>query len=636
MATVSLFSCKSDSDTPYVYGERFVNNVYINNDLTVFAGKVLTLQGRGFQEGDEILFVSATKEFSAPLQDITSTTAQFAIPELMEKGTYQLYIVRGMQRQNICSIKIWITTDFNVPDKPGFNVKGAVYCQKTGIPGVRVSDGYVTTTTDENGFYWLNSEKRNGYVFINLPSGYMPMHGDNVVPGFWTTLDNPVDTYDECNFELKEVDNERHYVIFGADLHLSDRESQIHSFAQFEAGYMANVRELTEQYGADRTYTIMLGDVTWDKYWYSTKFSHQDFRNLIADYPHLFFNDMGNHDNDPYVQGNIAGEAPYKRIWGPNYYAINIGQIHYIILDSISWINTDGAQGKVGQRNYHRGFVDAELNWLKEDLAAIEDKTTPIVVCAHVPLYNNYNSTFANVATLNGTSTADFVDAVKDFTNVIYLSGHTHRNATKIVNEHLIDHNVAAVCECWWWGGQMTGRGICSDGSPAGLEVYEVNGRDIQWYYKGFQEDRMKQFYAYDMNVVKPIIEGYADVLNTQSDPARDTAGHDYKDVVDNAIYINVWNYDPEWKVEVFEGTRSLTVARIYDRDPLHSLAYDVPFVKRGGELTSDNASVRNSHMFKAVASSATSTVTVKVTDRFGKVYTETMTRPKGFYVNME
>jgi hypothetical protein len=35
--------------------------------------------------------------------------------------------------------------------------------------------------------------------------------------------------------------------------------------------------------------------------------------------------------------------------------------------------------------------------------------------------------------------------------------------------------------------------------------------------------------------------------------------------------------------------------------------------------------------MFKVTASSANSTLDIKVTDRFGNVYTETMTRPKAF-----
>ena len=35
--------------------------------------------------------------------------------------------------------------------------------------------------------------------------------------------------------------------------------------------------------------------------------------------------------------------------------------------------------------------------------------------------------------------------------------------------------------------------------------------------------------------------------------------------------------------------------------------------------------------MFKTKASNATSTLLIKVTDRFGNVYTETMERPKAF-----
>ena len=38
--------------------------------------------------------------------------------------------------------------------------------------------------------------------------------------------------------------------------------------------------------------------------------------------------------------------------------------------------------------------------------------------------------------------------------------------------------------------------------------------------------------------------------------------------------------------------------------------------------------------MWKVTASSATSTLEIKVTDNFGNVYTETMSRPKAFNVD--
>ncbi len=39
----------------------------------------------------------------------------------------------------------------------------------------------------------------------------------------------------------------------------------------------------------------------------------------------------------------------------------------------------------------------------------------------------------------------------------------------------------------------------------------------------------------------------------------------------------------------------------------------------------------KTNHMFRVAASSATSTLEFRVTDRFGRVYTETMTLPKDF-----
>ena len=42
------------------------------------------------------------------------------------------------------------------------------------------------------------------------------------------------------------------------------------------------------------------------------------------------------------------------------------------------------------------------------------------------------------------------------------------------------------------------------------------------------------------------------------------------------------------------------------------------------------------SHMFKATASNATSTIEIKVTDRFGNTYSETMNRPKSLSCSMK
>ena len=78
------------------------------------------------------------------------------------------------------------------------------------------------------------------------------------------------------------------------------------------------------------------------------------------------------------------------------------------------------------------------------------------------------------------------------------------------------------------------------------------------------------------------------------------------------------------------EGGTPLKVSQILnEKDPLHLIAYTAKRINQNKKPTFDTNT--NNHMFKVTASSATSTLDIKVTDRFGNVYTETMIRPKAF-----
>lgn len=55
------------------------------------------------------------------------------------------------------------------------------------VQGVVVSDGVEVSVTDERGIYQLQSEKKWGYVFISVPSGYeVPAEG--VLPQFYQVM----------------------------------------------------------------------------------------------------------------------------------------------------------------------------------------------------------------------------------------------------------------------------------------------------------------------------------------------------------------------------------------------------------------------------------------------------------------
>ena len=65
--------------------------------------------------------------------------------------------------------------------------------------------------------------------------------------------------------------------------------------------------------------------------------------------------------------------------------------------------------------------------------------------------------------------------------------------------------------------------------------------------------------------------------------------------------------------------------------DPLHIISYETQRLNVNAEPTDSFVTGTTAHLFKVKASSATSTLEIKVTDRFGNVYTENMARPKEF-----
>ena len=156
------------------------------------------------------------------------------------------------------------------------------------------------------------------------------------------------------------------------------------------------------------------------------------------------------------------------------------------------------------------------------------------------------------------------------------------------------------------------------------------NGTDLKWQYKATGLPIEKQFITYDMNEVKEYWATDATALKAFA-AGNDLRNRDkdYSTVGENAVYINVWAYEPGWTVSVTENGTPLAVKQVWSKkDPLHSISYDIPRgAVNNGTLTFPSTSCM--HMFEVTASSASSTLEISVTDRFGNVSTESMTRPK-------
>ena len=160
------------------------------------------------------------------------------------------------------------------------NINGRITCDGAGVQGVAVSDGYVVTLTDADGNYSFTSQKKNGYVFYTLPRGYEPTTSYNFIPKFWEQLSSTdVSATETHNFTLHKVDNDAHLMIFSADAHLADRNKDR---AMYQKSYVATLKKEKEaaKTAGKRIYSIMLGDLTWDNYWYSKKYN---LNNFVAD-----------------------------------------------------------------------------------------------------------------------------------------------------------------------------------------------------------------------------------------------------------------------------------------------------------------------------------------------------------------
>jgi len=614
-------------------------NIPLVYNISMAQPEDIKIEGKKFEEEDIISFVPRSG------QGETVEFTQFNIAEdgiilpysdLLKDGDYDVRVTRGELHQLLGKTNINHVFNADIPDREGMTVKGTVFSGGSGIANVVISDGVEVTTTDENGIYYLSSQKKNSQVFISVPSNY-EVAVQNGIPQFFKSLSGITSDAEIKDFELFAVNNDNNAVAFLADIHLANRNNDI---AQFQDGFIKDINETYAYYKGQnkKFYGLTLGDQSWDAYWYANNFKLAEYLNLVKELDFPVYNVIGNHDYDPYVSFNDwLAAAPYRNLMGPTYYSINIGQIHYVILDNVVYKNTGGIPGTIGSRDYDGVLDQVQIDWLKKDLAQITDKSTPIVVAMHVPLYTNpdangnYNNYMQN--------SPELVSALSGFSNVKVLTGHSHINyRITPTGSNVSEHNIGAVSATWWWTGRdgYAGNHICKDGSPGGYAVWTAEGHNQQWYYKSIGYEKEYQFRSYDLNTVHITAETHTPNANaTFKAKVPGIAGEYATERDDNQVLLNIWGYQDNWNITVTENGNALPYTRVRKKDPLHIISYDLQRVNVNADPTSSFSTTNTAHLFLVKASSATSTLEISVEDEFGNVYTEMMERPKAFNYSM-
>ena len=444
---------------------------------------------------------------------------------------------------------------------------GKVYDGKSGIAGVAVTDGVNVTHTGAKGQYQLLSHATAEFVYITLPSGYdVPMKDE--APCFYVPVTDKSASKQTINFEIKKSgrDDNRHTMIVWADPQVYyEEELPLAANAAKDAEALAGALE-TPVYG------VVCGDITGDHPEY-----YASLKKMLADTRVPFFFVPGNHDLRLNVRSDELSKDIYRKSFGPDYYSFNRGKVHYVVLNDVFY---------VGRTYWYIGYLsERQLAWLQQDLAVVPAGST-VVVMLHIPTATRTTQPAEEMHKI--LQNRRYLHEMLGPYNAHIFSGHMHYNDNFVLNDHLFEHVHAAVCAEFWQTSQ------CSDGTPQGYGVYEIDGDDVRWYYKSVGYDKNFQFRAYPVG----------------ANPEKPTA-----------VTVNVWNYDPQWKVNWYEnGVPKGEMTPYSGHDP-----YATDYInKNKDKFRYDWISTgATEHLFFAEPSSPDAKIKIEVTDRFENQYIE-------------
>ncbi|MCQ2143174.1 MAG: calcineurin-like phosphoesterase family protein [Bacteroidales bacterium] len=564
LSTVLLPCCSEDPVPvdPSRQQAQLVERVSLPEVISGAAGSLYSIPGRGFAKGDIFVFEAESGAVELPVLTVGTGSCTVEISHDFVSGTrYDVSLVRGDKYQSLGVTQVIII----VPEME-YNLSGRVCCEGTGIPDVWVCDGKSWAKTDSDGRYSMLSGKERGYVYVVSPSGYAPVQ-DGAWPEFWKTLSsNDVSHIETVDFSLRKVSDKAHKVIMSADWQLRGERTpadylQTADFFAEAGAYASSVSE--------PVYAFTLGDETWDICWGDHNFGLPEFREFAKPFPVPLYTIIGNHDHNPAATNDFTAAAIYRKVLGPTNYSLNIGDVHYIVMDDVAY--TPSTRATVEQ------FTEDQLEWLRADLSHVS-KVTPIVFCAHVPLHKWTWSGTEWKAAERGVNYSKALEMLKEYEMVHIFTGHSHFNEffdvreCKLSTRDMYEHKVTALGGCMWYTMMLVGYNVSRDGIPSGYEVLDIDGRSIKWRFKGVGKPDDYQARIHDMSKVEAFWNSDAKMRNLAASNPEYSFDNLFAGIPDGAVLFNVFRGDPHMaglKLEVSDSKGPLELHEAYVKDPL-------------------------------------------------------------------
>ena len=432
-------------------------------------------------------------------------------------------------------------------------IRGKVTDKNRGVANVVISDGFSVVKTDAKGEYSINLNEKATNLFMSTPAGFEFKTNANIAKQYEVL--GARNEYDFTLTKLKKNDAKHNFIIW-ADPQVRTKDD----VQQMMETSVPDTIETIKSLGLNAlVHGICVGDLAWDFLEY-----FEDYNKAVAMMGIPFFQALGNHDMNYREGGDDTSDRTFKEFFGPTYYSFNRGKAHYVVMDDVRYLGVE--------RTYDGHISEAQLNWLSKDLEHVR-KEDLLIINLHIPVHNSIKNKEELYKVLEG------------FTNVHIMSGHTHFNVNNIT-DNVFEHNHGAVCGAWWSGQ------ICSDGTPRGYGVYEVNGNELKWYYKPTGISKAHQ------------ISLTVDTLTNQK-----------------RLLANIWNWDPKWKIEYeLDGKNMGSLEQQTGNDPQAVKLNAAGKPAKGRAFTKPT---QTDHLFMAHFKPEVKQVKVIATDRFGNKYSQ-------------
>lgn len=377
-----------------------------------------------------------------------------------------------------------------------------------GIPGVKVSNGLDVVVTGAEGAYSL-AARDDMAVFVIQPAGYQVPHNEDWVPQF-AYQHKPAGTPKQLrygglpptgplpaaiHFPLISTPNSNAFqcAVLG----------DIQSYSNTEIGYVRDSL-VDDILGLDRAERpdclIAVGDVLGDDFGLLPRLA-----NVLGTLKAPQWWVHGNHDFDFDADTDADSSDSWRRMYGPNYYAFEIGDAVFIILDNVvypcGYVDAE-VQGREfciteSRKLYNGRITDAQMAFV-ENLLSLYPDDKLLVFAHHIPFV-----TFINQDTApHQTDNVSELYALIGDRPALSLSGHTHTVENLSpgdrfsgwlelvgVEELPFRHIVAGAVSGAWFSGDFDTFGVPMSlqrlGSPRGWLELQVDGADYVETYFG-------------------------------------------------------------------------------------------------------------------------------------------------------